>query len=121
MTAMSSVNRNGSRPLDTRVDANGRDESGRGRRGHRAPYHRPVDEDTDDEVDPDADDSDDDGGNFDFPYADWTKQISSDRASAVHTDDGTTLASGADALVVGGDGFDDDDNRAAGENIIITR
>jgi hypothetical protein len=79
------------------------------------------DEDTDDEVDPDVDDSDDDGGNFDFPYDDWTKQISSDRASAVHTDDGTTLASGADALVVGGDGFDDDDNRAAGENITITR
>jgi hypothetical protein len=78
-------------------------------------------EDTDDEVDPDDDDSDDDGGNFDFPYDDWTQQISGDRASAVHTDDGTTLASGADALVVGGDGFDDDDNRAAGENIVITR
>jgi hypothetical protein len=39
----------------------------------------------------------------------------------VHTDDGTTLASGADAVVVGGDGYDDDDNRAVGENILLTR
>jgi hypothetical protein len=79
------------------------------------------DEDTDDEVDEDADDAEDDGGNFDFPYIDWTKQVAADRASAVHTDDGTTLASGADALVIGADGYDDDDNRAAGEGIIIVR
>jgi hypothetical protein len=31
------------------------------------------------------------------------------------------LASGQDAIVIGGDGYDDDDNRAAGENIVITR
>jgi hypothetical protein len=58
---------------------------------------------------------------FDFPYTAWTSQIRGDSASAVHTDDGTTLASGADAVVVGGDGYDDDDNRAVGENILLTR
>ena len=47
--------------------------------------------------------------------------INSDVASAVHTDEGTTLASGQDAVVIGADGYDDDDNRAVGENIIITR
>ena len=39
----------------------------------------------------------------------------------MHTDEGTTLASGADAVVVGADGYDDDDNRAVGENIVLTR
>jgi hypothetical protein len=58
---------------------------------------------------------------FDFPYTAWTSQINGGSASAVHTDDGTTLASGADAVVVGGDGYDDDDNRAVGENILLTR
>jgi hypothetical protein len=67
----------------------------------------------------DPDDSQSDG--FDFPYESWTQQISGDAASAVHTDEGTTLASGADAVVVGGDGYDDDDNRAVGENIVLTR
>jgi hypothetical protein len=66
--------------------------------------------------------SEDDGSSeFDFPYAAWTSQIRGDAASAIHTDEGTTLASGADAVVVGGDGYDDDDNRAVGENIILTR
>ena len=100
--------------------------AGRGRRGHRAPvgHDDQDDEDTDDEVDPDDDDDvdeDDPSDGFDFPYIEWMQQISGDRASAVHTDEGTTLASGADALVIGADGFDDDDNRAAGENIVITR
>jgi hypothetical protein len=86
----------------------------------------PADDGQDDNGDDNGDDSGDDGDSpdgdgVDFPYTDWTRQISADRASAVHTDDGTTLASGADALVIGGDGFDDDDNRAAGENIVITR
>jgi hypothetical protein len=58
---------------------------------------------------------------YDFPYVTWTNAVSGDAATAVHTDEGTTLASGQDALVVGADGFDDDDNRAAGENIVITR
>jgi hypothetical protein len=58
---------------------------------------------------------------YDFPYVTWTNAISGDVASAVHTDEGTTLASGQDALVVGGDGYDDDDNRVAGENIVLTR
>jgi hypothetical protein len=61
------------------------------------------------------------GEGFDFPYAEWTQQISGDAASAVHTDEGTTLASGQDAVVVGADGMDDDDNRAVGENIVVTR
>ncbi len=69
-----------------------------------------------------ADDSDDSTPDeFDFPYVEWTQQISGDAASAVHTDEGTTLASGADAVVVGADGYDDDDNRAVGENIVVTR
>ena len=42
-------------------------------------------------------------------------------STAVHTDEGTTLASGSDAIVIGADGYDDDDNRAVGENIVITR
>jgi hypothetical protein len=58
---------------------------------------------------------------FDFPYTTWARQINAGAASAVHTDEGTTLASGADALVIGGDGYDDDDNRALGEDITITR
>ena len=58
---------------------------------------------------------------FDFPYAEWVQQVSGDKASAVHTDEGTTLASGQDAIVVGGDGYDDDDNRAVGEGIVLTR
>ena len=58
---------------------------------------------------------------FDFPYIEWVQQISGDRASAVHTDEGTTLASGQDVVVVGGDGYDDDDNRAVGENLVLTR
>ena len=69
-----------------------------------------------------GDDSDDSAPEeFDFPYEEWTQQISGDAASAVHTDEGTTLASGADAVVVGADGYDDDDNRAVGENIVVTR
>ncbi len=70
-------------------------------------------------VDGDPDDSGSD--EVDFPYEAWTQQIDSGTASAVHTDEGTTLASGADAVVVGGDGYDDDDNRAVGENIVLTR
>ena len=58
---------------------------------------------------------------FDFPYTEWLLNVSRDTATAVHTDEGTTLASGADALVIGGDGYDDDDNRAAGANITIGR
>ncbi len=58
---------------------------------------------------------------FDFPYVEWVRQISGDRASAVHTDEGTTLASGQDVVVVGADGYDDDDNRAVGEHIVLTR
>ena len=58
---------------------------------------------------------------YDFPYVTWVNAINSGSASAVHTDEGTTLASGQEAVVVGGDGYDDDDNRATGENIIITR
>jgi hypothetical protein len=81
------------------------------------------------ECDPDGDDCGDDeappaGGSsddFDFPYVEWVQSASRDVASSVHTDEGTTLASGADALVIGADGYDDDDNRAAGKNIIITR
>jgi hypothetical protein len=58
---------------------------------------------------------------FDFPYDEWTRQVRADAATAVHTDEGTTLASGQDAVVVGADGYDDDDNRVVGENIIVTR
>jgi len=68
--------------------------------------------------------SDDGGGalGFDFPYDRWVRDFSrSTTASAIHTDDGTTLASGQDAVVVGGDGYDDDDNRVAGENLVVTR
>ncbi len=69
-----------------------------------------------------GDDSDDSAPEeFDFPYDEWTQQISGDFATAVHTDEGTTLASGQDAVVVGADGYDDDDNRAVGENIVVTR
>jgi hypothetical protein len=65
----------------------------------------------------------DDGGSeeWDFPYAEWVQNLSRGTASAVHTDEGTTLASGADALVIGADGYDDDDNRAYGDNIVMTR
>jgi hypothetical protein len=80
----------------------------------------PSDE-TPDEDDEDVDDDAGGSAEFDFPYVEWVNQISSDSSSAIHTDEGTTLASGADALVIGGDGFDDDDNRAAGENIVIAR
>jgi hypothetical protein len=64
-----------------------------------------------------------DGSNdgYDFPYVTWTNAINSGVASAVHTDEGTTLASGQEAVVIGADGYDDDDNRAVGENIMITR
>jgi len=67
--------------------------------------------------------SDDGGGSgFDFPYDQWVRSFSrSPVASAIHTDEGTTLASGQDAVVVGADGYDDDDNRVAGENIVVTR
>jgi hypothetical protein len=57
----------------------------------------------------------------DFPYYAWVRNANSNVATSVHTDEGTTLASGADAFVIGGDGYDDDDNRAAGNNIVITR
>jgi hypothetical protein len=78
--------------------------------------------DTDDQQADDADDGDsDEGDGSDFPYVDWIHQASAEHASAVHTDEGTTLASGADALVIGADGYDDDDNRVLGENIVITR
>jgi hypothetical protein len=76
------------------------------------------DEDADEE---DTGDEDDGGEAPDFPYRKWVASIRRDAASAVNTDDGTTLASGQDALVIGSDGYDDDDVRAAGSNIIITR
>lgn len=67
--------------------------------------------------------SDDNGGGdgFDFPYESWVEHANAGNATAVHTDEGTTLASGSDAIVIGADGYDDDDNRAVGENIVITR
>jgi hypothetical protein len=69
-----------------------------------------------------TDDDDDDGEEgFDFPYESWVEHASADHATGVHTDEGTTLASGSDAIVIGADGYDDDDNRAVGENITITR
>jgi hypothetical protein len=58
---------------------------------------------------------------FDFPYTTWSNNVRPDVATAVHTDEGTTLASGSDAIVIGADGYDDDDNRAVGENIVMTR
>jgi hypothetical protein len=58
---------------------------------------------------------------FDFPYTAWMSQVGSGAATAIHTDEGTTLASGQEALVIGGDGYDDDDNRVTGENIVVTR
>jgi hypothetical protein len=61
------------------------------------------------------------GDGFDFPYESWVENATADHATAVHTDEGTTLASGSDAIVIGADGYDDDDNRAVGENIAITR
>jgi hypothetical protein len=57
----------------------------------------------------------------DFPYSEWVARANRNIGTSIHTDEGTTLASGADALVIGGDGYDDDDNRAAGNNNIITR
>jgi hypothetical protein len=57
----------------------------------------------------------------DFPYTAWLSSIDGGAATAVHTDEGTTLASGQDALVIGGDGYDDDDNRVTGEGIVLTR
>jgi hypothetical protein len=63
--------------------------------------------------------ADDEG--FDFPYTAWISQVGSGAATAIHTDEGTTLASGQEALVIGGDGYDDDDNRVTGENIVVTR
>ena len=74
--------------------------------------------------DPDGDDCPDDGSSpeeWDFPYLEWVANANRNTGTAIHTDEGTTLASGADVLVIGADGYDDDDNRAAGENIIITR
>jgi len=67
--------------------------------------------------------SGDEGGveGFDFPYKSWVEHANASVATAVHTDEGTTLASGSDAIVIGADGYDDDDNRAVGENITITR
>jgi hypothetical protein len=66
--------------------------------------------------------SGDGGDGFDFPYTQWVNKFSaSPNASGVHTDEGTTLASGQDAVVVGADGYDDDDNRVAGENLVVTR
>jgi hypothetical protein len=63
--------------------------------------------------------ADDDG--FDFPYTAWMNQVGGSAATAIHTDEGTTLASGQEAFVIGGDGYDDDDNRVTGENIVVTR
>jgi hypothetical protein len=77
------------------------------------------DEDADEADTGDTDD--DDSESMDFPYHQWVASVRRNRATAVNTDDGTTLASGADALVIGSDGYDDDDVRAAGSNIIITR
>lgn len=71
--------------------------------------------------DPDGDDCGGAQEEWDFPYAEWLRRINGTFGTAIHTDEGTTLASGRDALVIGGDGYDDDDNRAVGENIIITR
>ena len=76
------------------------------------------DEDADED---DAGDTDDEGDGMDFPYREWVASVRRNRATAVNTDDGTTLASGADALVIGSDGYDDDDVRATGSNITITR
>ena len=67
----------------------------------------------------DDDDAADEG--WDFPYDAWVSALDPDVATAVNTDEGTTLASGADAVAVGGDGYDDDDIRAAGSDITITR
>jgi hypothetical protein len=61
----------------------------------------------------------DDG--FDFPYTAWMNQVGGGAATAIHTDEGTTLASGQEAFVIGGDGYDDDDNRVTGEDIVVTR
>jgi hypothetical protein len=63
--------------------------------------------------------ADDEG--FDFPYTAWMNQVGGSAATAIHTDEGTTLASGQEAFVIGGDGYDDDDNRVTGENIVVTR
>jgi hypothetical protein len=67
--------------------------------------------------------SDDDSRDepFDFPYEAWVGQINGGAASAVNTDEGTTWASGMDALVVGSDGYDDDDIRLAGEDMVVVR
>jgi hypothetical protein len=89
-----------------------------------APAPAPGDDDEDaDEADPgDTGDEGDEGDEgADFPYHEWVASVRRNRATAINTDDGTTLASGADALVIGSDGYDDDDVRAAGSNIIITR
>jgi hypothetical protein len=70
---------------------------------------------------PASGDEDTGGEGFDFPYKSWVEHANAGVATAVHTDEGTTLASGSDAIVIGADGYDDDDNRAVGENITITR
>jgi hypothetical protein len=62
-----------------------------------------------------------DDDSFDFPYTTWLDQLSPSYSTAIHTDEGTTLASGQEAFVIGGDGYDDDDNRVTGENIVVTR
>jgi hypothetical protein len=51
---------------------------------------------------------------FDFRYESWVEHANAGNATSVHTDEGTTIVSGSDAIVIGGDGYDDDDNRAAG-------
>jgi hypothetical protein len=77
------------------------------------------DEDADEADAGDSDDAEDEG--MDFPYHEWVASVRRNRATAINTDEGTTLASGADALVIGSDGYDDDDVRVAGSNVIITR
>jgi hypothetical protein len=90
-------------------------------RGAAAVPPAPSGDDDEDADEADQGDTDEDDESLDFPYDEWVQSVRRNRATAVNTDDGTTLASGADALVIGSDGYDDDDVRAAGSNIIITR